>query len=68
MTTVKADEPVTLTPAAVFFIASAFVDFLEDKGLAQPKVGVGFAHRLSAVVVLTRATCHCSTSILRLDT
>jgi hypothetical protein len=29
---------VTLTPAAVFFIAASFVDFLKQKGVSNPKV------------------------------
>lgn len=32
------DEVVTLTPAAAFFIAAAFVDFLKSKGVKDVKV------------------------------
>jgi hypothetical protein len=38
----KPEEGVTLTPAAVYFIAASFVDFLKQKGLQNVKVGQAY--------------------------
>lgn len=44
----KPEEGVTLTPAAVFFIAESFVDYLRQKGHKNVKVAVGNDPRVSA--------------------
>lgn len=51
----KPDEAVTLTPAAAFFIASAFVEFLKRKGIKQPKVAVGCDPRVSGPLLMPAA-------------